>query len=69
MQAQVKDAAEEKVWLRRSQRTLQSYCPLRRDTQQQLKVGSALKHIRQENKRDTSLHIAVGARTGSRYTC
>lgn len=49
MHAQVKDAAEEKVLLR-SQRTLQSYCLLPRDTWQQLRLESTLEHTRQENK-------------------
>lgn len=57
MQAQVKYAAEKKVWLRRSRRTLQSYCLLSRDTWQQLRLESTLEHIRQENKRDLSLHV------------
>lgn len=60
MKAQVKDAVEEKVWLRRSNWTLQSYCLLPRDIWQQLRLGFTLKHVRQENKRDLSLHISVG---------
>lgn len=65
MQARTKDAIEEKVWLRRSHWTLQSYCLLPRDIWQQLRLESTLKHARQENKERSELASLSGARQGT----
>lgn len=55
-QAQVEDATEEEVWLR-SQRTLQSYCFLPKDTWERLRLQTTLKCIRGENDWDPSLLV------------